>query len=292
MGYAYAPDALDRDGLVAVLDVGQGDAIYVRTPAGKRLLIDAGGTTRFHKEGDEWRSRKDPFEVGRDVVVPLLMRRGVHSLDMLFATHNDTDHIGGAKAVLRQVPVRRLFFNGTASDGEAAVDMFRAALERNVPVTPLSVGDTIIVDEETKIEVLHPAQSGGLRVERNQNGASLVLLMTMRGRTFLFTGDIGAAEEKRIASGAAGHSTAEPVDVLKVAHHGSKSATGDEWLRVWRPKAAVVSAGRNNRYGHPHPSVEERLMRHDAKLYRTDLDGEVQFRVGGGGILVRTRLRG
>ena len=288
--YAYAPNAFDRSATVAFLDVGQGDAILIRTPHGKHLLIDAGGTLSFMKPGDEWKFRKDPFEVGKDVVVPLLKKRGVQSLDAVFLSHADTDHIGGMEAVLQQVPVRRLFFNGTVKDGDTVERVLRTAVDKRIPLNPLYSGMTVLVDPDTKLRVLYPEPMEGLRTVEKQNNVSLVFLLTIYDRTFLFSGDVTAAEERAILQriGIDGYDI--KVDVLKIAHHGSKSSTIQEWLDRWDPAAAVISVGRTNVYRHPHPTVVERLYASRIPTLRTDLHGEIQFRVSPNAYRVRTKL--
>jgi len=293
--YAYATDVADRAAVVSVLDVGQGDAILVRTPSGKHLLIDGGGTVRFGKPEEAWKVRRDPFEVGADVVVPLLKRRGVQEIDALFITHADADHIGGLPAVLDNIPVRRIFFNGTVKPGETSERLFREALRRGIPIVSAYDGLSVRADDATEIRFLFPRDEGALQVEEEQNEASLVFLLTAYSRTFLFTGDIDAAGEQAIldasrASERQGGGGGPAVDVMKVAHHGSKTSTTEPWLDAWKPKAAVISAGRNNIYGHPHPSVTERLQDRGALTFRTDLHGEVQFRVTKESFSVRTML--
>ncbi|MCI3923198.1 DNA internalization-related competence protein ComEC/Rec2 [Paenibacillus sp. TRM 82003] len=301
LAYGYAPQIGDRHAYISFLDVGQGDAIYIRTPYGKHALIDAGGTVRFEKPGDEWKRRKDPFEVGRDVVVPLLMRRGVHALDAVFVTHADADHIGGMRAVIDRIPVRRLWMNGTAKRGAPFERMVEAALERNVPITPAYAGMDIELDPETTIRVLYPKVIEGLPEVKEQNEISLVFLLTVYSRTFLFTGDVGVAEEEAIVKALAkvnGSTTTttmmmgDRIDVLKVAHHGSKTSTSATLLEYFDPVAATVSVGRKNIYRHPHPTVVDRLRETGTMIYRTDEQGEVQFRVGRDGIRVRTMMEG
>jgi competence protein ComEC len=293
--YAYDPDRFDRSAYVSLLDVGQGDAIWIRTPYGKQVLIDGGGTLYFDKPGEEWKRRNDPFEVGEDLVVPLLKRRGVHRVDAIFATHADTDHIGGLPAVLEQIPVGRLLFNGTVKPSESSEALFRLAVKKGIPLTPLYTGMTFRLDPATTVRVLYPSRMEGLPVEEEQNEFSIVFLLTIFDRNFLFTGDIGAAEEKAIVEAIRRGSTeaegALPrIDVMKIAHHGSKSSTTEEWLSLWKPNIAVISVGRRNIYGHPHPTITERLNDSGVITHRTDTEGEVQFRIMPESFHMRTKL--
>src|SRR5690606_28055674 len=104
---------------VSFLDVGQGDAILIRTPQGRTILVDGGGTMRVHRPGEEWRIGRDPYEIGEDLLVPLLMKRGVRRIDLMIATHGDLDHVGGLAAVAQALPTERIVFNGRLSDTPA-----------------------------------------------------------------------------------------------------------------------------------------------------------------------------
>ena len=290
--YAWNPDRFDRTATVSFFDVGQGDAALIRTPAGRHILIDGGGTIRFEKPGDEWRRQLDPFDVGEDVVVPLLMKRGVRKLDLVVATHLDADHIGGLAAVLEKIPAKALLWNGTLSgkaDGEA---LLRLADERGVRLIAAHAGlGTYRPDADTELEILWPAADavtadGRLPVLRDQNGRSVVLRVRLAGRMFLFTGDIGIGEERAMLS-----RLDDPdgsVDVMKIPHHGSRRSTSEDWLMFWRPKEAVISAGRNNVYGHPHPDTLGRIAAAGARIRRTDEHGETQYRIARDGLSVRT----
>lgn len=299
LAYAYWPDWLDRTARLQVLDVGQGDALLVRTPSGKHLLIDGGGTVSFRKPGEEWRTRNDPFEVGRDVVVPLLMKRGVKEIDLLVLSHLDHDHIGGLKAVVESIPVKGLLWNGTVKPTPEALALFRLALDRGIPVYGAASGQTWQPDGHSRVTVLWPASAvpagGTVPVKEDQNSSSVVLLLELYERTFLLTGDIDATVERLLAA-AGGETVRRPaanIDVMKIAHHGSRYSTSGQWLSYWRPLAAVISAGRNNMYGHPHPDVLARLRAASVPhIFRTDRDGEVQFAVTRAGLYARTVIPG
>lgn len=281
--YAYAPDRWDTRAVVSFLDVGQGDAILVRTPQKRHILIDAGGTLRFHKPGEEWKLRSDPYEVGKDLLVPLLKKRGVHRLDYLILTHGDADHIGGAFAVLNEIPVERIVFNGTLKRSQQMEDLFRLALELRIPLYTADRGRTITIDCCSDMLFLHPARErDGILFDEAQNGNSVVLLLRLYQRHFLLTGDLDAQGERHILSelSTSGWAKRMPrIDVMKAAHHGSKTSTSPLWLNAWRPEHTVISVGARNVYGHPHPSVLSRLNEADGLVWRTDLHGEVRFTI-------------
>lgn len=298
--WGYQPAFLDRSAYVQFLDVGQGDAALIRTGSGKHVLVDAGGTVRFRKEGEEWKERRDPYEVGRKLLVPLLKQRGVRALDALILTHLDADHIGGAQAVLRSMPVRAIVWNGTwEENSEAAIALFREAQRRGIPVYAASAGMTWNMDAYSDLHILYPKPPQAdepafrLRNAEKQNADSIVMLLALHGRTFLLTGDVETRGELDILASMAESGNPKsrmlfpPVDVMKAAHHGSKTSTNPLWLAWWRPAETVISAGRNNAYGHPHPSVVERLESYGAKVLRTDREGEIRYRVTPEGAMLR-----
>ncbi|NBD22902.1 ComEC/Rec2 family competence protein [Paenibacillus glycinis] len=294
---AYFPDAFDRNGYIDFLDVGQGDSIFIRTPEGKHILIDGGGAVVFGSR-EAWRQRKDPYEVGRKVVVPLLQQRGVHRLDLLVLSHLDSDHIKGLIAVMENVPVRAVLWNGSVKDSADAVSLLREAVDAGIPLYRAEGGRSWTVDRHAALTIvgtppalIHEGDAGTVPEADEQNGESVPLLLDLYGRQFLFTGDADVAEERSLLgqmSGATGKAAADSpppssspaIDVMKISHHGSKTSTSDEWLAYWKPAEAVISVGRNNTYGHPHPTVVARLQQAGIPMARTDLNGEVQFKVG------------
>lgn len=291
----YYAEALDGSGAISYLDVGQGDSILITTPSGAHILVDGGGTVSFGNR-EEWRIRRSPFEVGAKTLLPLLKQRGIHRLDAVILTHGDQDHAGGLQAVLEGMPVSALLFNGTLADTEPYRKLMNTALAADVRLYPVQQGMTLAPDKETELHFLWPESPADGRYLREdveeQNAESVVFRLVMNGRSFLFTGDIDqAAEEAIIRTGQqAGIMAAAPIDVLKVAHHGSKTSTGAAWLEFWTPGAAVISAGVNNLYGHPNGAVLERLTDSDTAVYRTDLQGEIQLRIEKDAITVRHKL--
>lgn len=300
---------LSREGTstVSFLDVGQGDSSIIRTPNNRVILVDGGGTMNFMKAGEEWRIRQDPYEIGEDLVVPLLKKRGINQIDYLIMTHSDMDHIGGLKAVLEAIPVKRILFNGTFRSNAFTEELFAIAVERNVPLYPVWAGRELEVDQHTKLNFLYPSEVveelDSIPLVEDQNRYSVVFTMTMYDSTFLFTGDMDAAAEREVLArlvelragdeveeedDESGGGEIDTIDVLKVAHHGSKTSTTESWLGLWQPKVGIISVGERNMYRHPSPLVIDRLARHEVLILRTDMHGEVQMRVGEEGVIWRT----
>ncbi|MEO3947855.1 ComEC/Rec2 family competence protein [Gorillibacterium sp. CAU 1737] len=277
---------------VSFLDIGQGDSILVTTPAGRHLLIDGGGALTIKRAGEEWKQRRDPYEVGKKTLVPLLKKRGIGILDAVFVTHLDEDHIGGLMAVVEQLTVRKLVFNGTLKNSPMAERLFRTAEERGIPLYQAGEGSRYRPDDDTELVFLGPpAPTGELKLAAEQNEVSLVFLLKLYNRTFLFTGDMGQITERElIANRNVLPTGGYPIDVLKVAHHGSKHSTGIGWLSYWQPRFAVISVGKSNLYGHPSADTLTRLNEAEASVLRTDERGEVRFRVTREALHVETRL--
>jgi competence protein ComEC len=252
----------DSDGVLTVhfLDVGQGDATALRTPAGHWVLIDGGPRT---PEGD----------AGRRVVLPFLRRLGAGALALAVMTHGHDDHVGGLPAVIEALPPKVVLEPGKPVSRPTYLE-FLADVERaGATWHPARTGDRVELDGVT-FQVLSP-DSSWVAQQEDLNEESVVLLVTYGATRLLFTGDAGLPVEARLA-GRVGH-----VDLLKVGHHGSRSATSDEWLNELTPDEAVISVGAHNTYGHPAPEVLARLLQHHVTTLRTDQLGTITFTTDG-----------
>jgi len=260
---ALARDVWTRDryeGLTLyVLAVGQGDAIALRSPHGRWMLVDAGPRT----------GRRD---AGRQVVVPFLRRQGVRSLDVLAVTHGDADHVGGAAAVLAAVPATVVLEPGQPL-GSLLYREFLAAVDAAGSAWHAARRGDAIAWDGVRIEVLHPTDQWVEReVRPNEN--SVVLRVTYGQFDALLTGDAGIPVETQLLE------RVTQVEVLKVGHHGSAGSTGTQFLAEVAPRVALVSVGANS-YGHPAPEVLTRLRERGVPTYRTDRGGMVTIRSDG-----------
>jgi competence protein ComEC len=242
---------------IEVLDVGQGDAILIRSPARRWVLVDAG-------------PRSEGWDAGARVVVPALRARGARRLETLVLTHPHLDHVGGAAAVLRAVPVGMVVDPGQPFGTGGFVDALEAARATGTPWMAIARGTVLDVDGMT-LEVLHPS-GAGMPPGGDPNDLSVVLLLRYGAFTALLTGDAprSVEEELTIATG--------PVHVLKVGHHGSRTSSSSSFLATARPQVALVSAGRGNRFGHPHPGAMDRLRAVGVRIHRTDREGVLSIR--------------
>jgi competence protein ComEC len=249
---------------VSFIDVGQGDAILIEPPGRLPILIDAG----------PW---SPEYDAGRSVVVPFLRRRGIERLGMFIPTHAHADHLGGAAAVLNALPVGAVVFlhQSVSAPHESLYHAVRAARGAPLPVSA-TAGEALIADSSFALEVLWtPSPFSPRRMEASDpaaNDASLVCRLRFGVVSILLTGDAGAAVEERLLRA---YGEDLRADVLKVAHHGSASASTMRFLEAVRPALAVIQAGAGNRFGHPSPKVLERLEAVGAEVLRTDRDGAI-----------------
>lgn len=254
-------------GEVVMLDVGQGDSIYIELPYRNAIyIIDTGGTMSFADE--LWKKRKQSFRVGEDVLVPFLKAKGVRTIDALIATHGDFDHIGDAGDVFEAVRVRKLMVGMQQQRNDLEQTLIEQASKKGARVQIVKSGDRWAVGK-AQFYILSPFGN-----EETTNDGSIVLYAWMGGAYWLFTGDLEEKGEQQIMR----TYPSLPVDILKVGHHGSKTSTSESFLRHIRPKVALISAGRRNRYGHPHREVIERLRHDHVRIFRTDEHGAVVIR--------------
>lgn len=248
------------------LDVGQGDGTLIRTPAGRWVLIDAGPADQR-------------VDAGRRVVAPYLARHGARRVEVALVSHAHADHLGGLASVLRRVPAG-MIVEPAMPVADGGYDRFLDLLAaEGQPWRAGRRGDRFVVDG-VSFEILHPDTTWAWwGLDLNEN--SLVVRVTFSGFSALLAGDAGVPAESVLA-GRLG-----AVDLLKVGHHGSRGSTGEAFLAETRPALAVISAGRNNRHGHPAPEALARLEAAGVMVRRTDRDGTIRVTVTPGRMRVR-----
>ncbi|NQW04376.1 MAG: DNA internalization-related competence protein ComEC/Rec2 [Acidobacteria bacterium] len=254
---------------VTMLDVGQGDAISLQLPDGRRVLVDAGGSI-------------GTFDVGGRVVTPALMALGVHRLDWLALTHGDIDHVGGARRVADDMRPIEMWEGVPVPLHVPLLDLRRDAHRRGVAWRRLRAGDQVELGP-VMLDVLHPPVPDWER-RKVRNDDSLVLQLRFGQVEILLTGDAGPEFESTYMA----DDERPPIRVLKVAHHGSRSSSTSAFLDRYAPSVAVVSAGQNNLFGHPSPLVLDRLRQHSVSVFRTDREGAVVIETDGRTLRVQT----
>src|SRR5947207_10307265 len=252
---------------VHFLDVGQGDAAALRTPNGRWIVIDGG-------------PRTPERDAGRRVVVPFLRGQGVGRVAVVVATHGDADHLGGLPAVVEAFDPELVLEPGKPLGRPLYLEFLAGVEASGARWHAARAGDRIEVDGVV-LEVLSP-DSLWLRLPLEVNEHGVVLRVRYGAVRLLFQADAGLPVEGRLAG------TVGPVELLKVGHHGSRSATSDAWLDELAPHEAVISVGRHNRYGHPTPDVLARLAAHGVTVLRTDERGTITFSTDGHGARLRS----
>jgi competence protein ComEC len=243
-----------------VIDVGQGDAIAIRTPHGRWLLVDAG-------------MRTDRSDMGERRVVPYLLRQGVRRIDLLLLTHAHADHIGGARAVLAAFDVAAVLDPGAPGASAQYLETLRAAAAEPAAWLAPRGGDLLVLDG-VHLRFLFPGERL-LDAPEDPNDYSLVFQLGYGEFGALFFGDAPVAVEEALV---ARHGRTLQAEVLKVGHHGSRTSTSSALLAAASPQLAVISVGRDNRYRHPSPEVLARLVRHGVPVLRTDERGSIVIR--------------
>ena len=255
-------------GEITMIDVGQGDSIFIRLPFGKgNYLIDTGGTMNFSKE--PWQMRAKTYEVGKDVVVPFLKGKGITRIDKLVLTHGDMDHIGGAFSLINELEVKEILLPAVAETAETERAIVEQAKNNGIPVLRVAAGDKWTV-RGNEFYILGPERNFSGEI----NGGSITLYAKIGGLSWFFGGDLDQEGEEKIIN----HYPKLTVDVLKTGHHGSKTSSADAFIQQIEPKIALISVGENNRYGHPHQEVLTRFQQQDTKIFRTDRQGAITYR--------------
>lgn len=247
---------------IAYLSIGQGDCQVITAKAGQTIVIDGGGNP--NKELGK--------NTGVQKVLPYLEYKGCKTVDLLVITHMDFDHAAGAYELLDQIPVLQIALSPYA---DKETNLYRLIKEKaeaqQIPIVELRKGQSVPLSEEASLSCLHP----GYTAESDENGNSLVVQYQEGETRFLFTGDIGMQQETRLLEQLA------PCDVLKVAHHGSATSSSEAFLAACLPANAVISSGRNNRYGLPSPEAVIRLEKYTDNVYNTAQEGGILFCTNG-----------
>ena len=245
----------DRRGILKVsfLDIGQGDAIFIEAPSGNQVLIDGGSNKAVLKE------------LGK--VMPFYDK----TIDAVIATHPDKDHIGGLVEVLKNYRTDMVMEPGVSSDTGAYQELEKVIKDKNLPRILARRGMSLNLGEGARLNILFP--------DRNTEGwetntASIVAKLVYGNNSFLLTGDSPIAIEKYLSM-IDGQNLKS--DVLKAGHHGSRTSTSESFASIVSPQYTVISAGKNNQYGHPHKEVLDILEKIKAVILKTYENGTISF---------------
>lgn len=251
--------SISTNGIVAFVDVGQGDSIFIKLPFKREtFLIDTGGKLTFKQ--DNWQKRQSKHLSDYNLL-PFLKSQGCRKIDHLLVTHNDADHMGELVHVLDEIKVKNLYLaRGSQKELQSMIRKIRGT-----KIHLIKQGDT--VGNYLKIQILSPKKSEG------ENNDSLVTYFQLNKKRFLLTGDLEITGEKDLLKNYPQLKT----DFLKVGHHGSNTSTSEELLEKISPKYGIISVGKRNRYGHPTEETLEKLKKHQIRILRTDQHGMIYY---------------
>lgn len=247
----YVYDTQQQFRLV-VLDVGQGSGVYIKTDAGGEIIIDGGQNAQFIRSLSTERAFYDDY------------------IDMVVLSHPDADHMGGFPELIKRYDIGLFVYNGETSDSGLYQEVQHKLTEHQVKQYVTKAGEVLLEEQDTRILVLHP----GTHFSKERNDNSVVVRVEYQGYSFLITGDIGKEVEREITKK---YKNFVDVDVLVVAHHGSKTSSDYEFVKQASPLYAVISVGKNNRYGHPHRDVLAVYEKLKIPIVRTDESGSISF---------------
>jgi len=262
---------------VSVLDVGQGDSLFVVSPRGKTMLIDGGGA--FGGFAGQSGRGIDP---GEEAVSPYLWSRGFQKLDIVALTHAHQDHLGGLTAILENFRVGELWI-GREVRSPALAKIEQMARDRKISIEHEARANRFAWDN-VEGKFFWPENTSADPSAAAKNDDSLVLRLRYQERAILLPGDAEKEAERKMLS--ENSQDALRAEVLKIGHHGSRNSTTPEFLAAVKPRLAIISVGEDNPYGHPNAELLERLANGGVRVLRTDRDGAVHILMDGKGLEV------
>lgn len=261
---------------ISFIDVGQGDSMLISTPKGKKILIDGGGSR------DE-----ELFNIGKQTLIPYLLNKGITKLDYILISHFDSDHVGGILSVLEELKVEKVIIC-EQEENENYRRFKEIVKNKKIKVYVVKKGDNVKIEENILLNILWPKDE---KIKENAiNNNSIVAKLNYKSFSILLTGDIEKIAENEILKEYE-NSNILNANILKVAHHGSKSSSINEFLEKVKPQIALIGVGEKNTFGHPNEGVLKRLENINTKIYRTDKKGEITIKINRKGcIKIKTKL--
>ncbi len=244
--------------LINFIDVGQGDSCLITTPLGKNILIDGG-----------------EYDYGENVLLPYLLDKQIVKIDYLIISHCDSDHIGGLFSVLKNIKVEKVFIGIQSKYSEQLQDLLKIVNNKNIELITLEEGNSVKIEKSVNLQVLWPNRNEIIN-ENSLNNNSLVFKIIYNNFSILFTGDIEEIAENKIVEIQKKELNSI---ILKVAHHGSKTSSTEKFIENVKPQIAIIGVGEKNKFGHPSDIIIERLESKKCKIYRTDINGEIEFNI-------------
>lgn len=243
----------NRDTILYFLDIGQGDSLLIRTKNNKSIMVDTGGSITYKRE--KWELKNRNFDIEKSTIIPFIKSIGINKVDHLFLSHGDADHCGNSKSLIDNFSVKKVYLNkGKINNCEKKTN------------------GNILYDDYLKIDnvEIYSLNNGEYS---DENSLSMVLLLIIENYKILLMGDAPKKVEEEIIDKYA----LDNIDILKVGHHGSNTSSSEKFINHIKPKYSIISVGKNNKFGHPKKIVLDTLS--DSKIYRTDEDGSIMFRI-------------
>lgn len=239
---------------VTFLDVGQGDCIFIKTPQGKRILLDGGGTP------------SSDFPVGEKIVLPYLRKQGIGSLDAIIMSHNHLDHSEGLLELLELIPIKSCYLPPLEPGNDLERALLDSCKQKSIPLRVLTAGQVLQLEENLTMEIIHPAGDDGTY----GNNHSLVVSLAYRLSRWLLTGDIENKGLEQLLS----RQTSLESNLLKLPHHGSNTSYKEDFYEKVKPQVVIVSSG-STYSNHPHQDILQYFLEKEIALYSTKEQGAI-----------------
>jgi competence protein ComEC len=258
------PNSKYQDAEITFVDVGQGDCIHITTPEGKNILIDGGGTRPIEVG-------QDSYDVGGKILFPYLLKNKVGRIDLAIVTHLHDDHFAGIASLSKLIEIDKLVvYKGNIGKENEILDKVNIEKE---DLAYVDFPDRILIANGIFIDVLYPKLDDTQNLEmKDENEMNLLLKLNYKGVTTLITGDLTGVDESKII----GEDINLKSDIIKIAHHGSKYSSTQEFLKKVDPEIAIIQVGKNS-FGHPSQAVIDECEKNNIEIFRTDKDGAILF---------------
>ena len=253
---------LDKKLEIHFIDVGQGDSSLIITPKGKKILIDGGGDENYN--------------IGNNVLIPYLLSKKINTIDYIIVSHFDTDHVGGLISVAEHLKTKNIIISKQINNSKNLYNLVKIANSKNINIIQIRENEIIDIEKDIKLLFLWP-RSNEMVLENSLNNNSIVCKLYYNDFSILFTGDIEKESEKRIIKEY--DKKILKSNVIKIAHHGSKTSTTSNFIDTVSPSIALIGVGENNNFDHPNIEIINRLKENNIDIYRTDLDGEITLTI-------------
>lgn len=262
---------LPSDLTIYFIDVGQGDSTLIVTPNYKTILIDGGGT-EFESD----------FDIGKQTLLPEILGQGITKIDYLLISHFDSDHVGGLLTVLESLKVKNAIISRQIKESKNYKKFLKIVKDKKINVMIVKKDDEICIEKNLKIDVLWPKREQITDNVLNNN--SIVAKVIYNNFSILFTGDIEKVAEENIIREYKDTNSLTS-NIIKIAHHGSKTSSTEGFLNLVNPKIALIGVGRDNKFGHPNEETIQKLKNMNVKIYRTDEMGEITIKINKEGMV-------